>query len=108
MKSTINYNLFMRKVFIFLLFFFFATLHILPFNPNSVYTQRPDDPEAYYFTPENYRLKEGEDVSEVLQNVINQLKREKNFGILFIPEGQYRISKTYIFQTQFVLLEWKG
>lgn len=63
---------------------------------NSVYTQRPDDPEAFYFTPENYGFKaDGKsDVTEALQKAINQVKLEKNFGILFLPEGSYRISKT--------------
>ncbi len=62
----------------------------------SVYTERPDDPEAYYFTPENYDIRaDGKtDVSDALQAAINQLKREKNFGILFIPEGKYLISRT--------------
>lgn len=63
---------------------------------NSVYTLRPDDPEAFYFTPENYGFKaDGKsDVTEALQKAINQVKIEKNFGILFLPEGNYRISKT--------------
>jgi len=63
---------------------------------NSIYTMRPDDPEAMYFTPENYNIRaDGKmDVSDILQEAINQVKREKNFGILFIPEGKYRISKT--------------
>lgn len=62
----------------------------------SAYTQRPDDPEAFYFTPENYGFKaDGKsDVTDALQEAINQVKREKNFGILFLPEGNYRISKT--------------
>ena len=62
----------------------------------SIYTQRPDDPEAFYFTPENYSIKaDGKmDVSEALQEAVNQVKRERNFGILFIPEGKYRLSKT--------------
>jgi hypothetical protein len=62
----------------------------------SVYTQKPSDPEAFYFTPENYNIKaDGKtDVSEALQQAINQLKTEKAFGILFIPEGKYLISKT--------------
>ncbi|MDR2148148.1 MAG: glycoside hydrolase family 55 protein, partial [Tannerella sp.] len=65
-------------------------------NPGSVYTLRPADPEAFYFTPENYNVKaDGKtDVSDELQAAINSLKTEKNFGILFIPEGKYRISKT--------------
>jgi len=63
---------------------------------SSVYTLRPDDPEAFYFTAEKYAIKaDGKmDVTEALQTAINQLKKEKNFGILFIPEGKYRISKT--------------
>ena len=65
-------------------------------NPGSVYTLKPIDPEAYYFTPENYKIKaDGKtDVSDELQAAINQLKTEKAFGILFIPEGKYLISKT--------------
>ena len=64
----------------------------------SVYPQRPDDREAFYFTPENYGIRaDGRtDVSDAQQSAINQVKKEKNFGILFIPEGKYRISKTII------------
>ncbi|GHU83467.1 hypothetical protein FACS189415_5810 [Bacteroidia bacterium] len=73
----------------------FCSFNLLA-NDGSVYTQKPNDPEAFYFTPENYNIKaDGKtDVSEALQTAINQVKREKNFGILFIPEGKYRISKT--------------
>jgi hypothetical protein len=56
----------------------------------------PDDPEALYFTSENFNIApDGKhDVSEALQFAINKIKKEKNFGILFIPEGKYLISKT--------------
>jgi hypothetical protein len=56
----------------------------------------PDDPEALYFTFENFNIASDgkQDVSEALQFAINKLKNEKNFGILFIPEGKYLISKT--------------
>ena len=62
----------------------------------SVYTQRPNDPEACYFTPDNYGIRaDGKmDVSDSLQAAVNRVKSEKNFGILFIPEGRYLISKT--------------
>ena len=65
-------------------------------NVESVYKLRPDDPEAYYFTPENFNIRpDGKtDVSEVLQAAVNKVKQEKNFGILFIPEGKYKISRT--------------
>jgi hypothetical protein len=61
-----------------------------------MYTQRPADAEAFYFTPENYNIKaDGKtDVTAALQAAINQVKRERNFGILFIPEGKYLISNT--------------
>jgi len=63
---------------------------------NSFYSQKPDDAEAVYFTSENFGITtDGKtDVSEALQKAINQVKTEQNFGILFIPEGKYLISKT--------------
>ncbi len=77
---------------------FFAALLIftLTIKAQSVYTQMPDDPEALYFTSENFSIKSDgkHDVSEELQFAINKLKKEKNFGILFIPEGKFLISKT--------------
>lgn len=63
---------------------------------NSFYKQRPDDPEAVYFTPGDFNITaDGKtDVSDALQEVINKLKLEQNFGIIFIPEGTYAISRT--------------
>jgi len=60
----------------------------------SVYQQKINDPEASYFEPEKLGLGKNDDVSDALQNMINQVKTEKNFGIVFIPEGTYKISKT--------------
>ena len=62
----------------------------------SFYTQKPDDPEAVYFTPDKFNIQTDgkKDVSDELQKAINQVKTEKNFGIVFIPEGTYTISKT--------------
>ncbi|MDR2911861.1 MAG: SMP-30/gluconolactonase/LRE family protein [Alistipes sp.] len=63
----------------------------------SMYTQRPDDPEALYFTPENFEGVKADgrtDVTAQLQAAINRVKTERNFGILFIPEGKYLISNT--------------
>jgi sugar lactone lactonase YvrE len=63
---------------------------------NSYYTLKPDDPAGVYFTPDNFNItSDGKmDVSDQLQTAINQLKTDRNFGILFIPEGSYTISKT--------------
>lgn len=62
----------------------------------SMYTEKPIDPEALYFTSENYDIVANgiDDVTEELQAAINELKTTKNYGILFIPAGKYRISKT--------------
>ena len=67
------------------------------FRPgNSIYTQKIEDSVGVYFTPANFNIQtDGKtDVSDQLQSAIYQLKKEKNFGILFIPEGVYAISKT--------------
>lgn len=65
-------------------------------NTHSIYGNRPDDPEAFYFTPENFDFNSDgkSDVSEALQAAINKVKEEKNFGVLFVPEGKYHISRT--------------
>ena len=62
----------------------------------SVYTRKPNDPEAILITPEEFNIKaDGRtDVSDELQSAINKVKIEKNFGIVFLPEGRYLISKT--------------
>ena len=62
----------------------------------SAYKLRPNDPEAVYFTQENFNVKsDGKtDVSDALQSAINKVKTEQNFGIVFLPEGKYLISKT--------------
>ncbi len=82
------------KQILLLIVILFSTL--LTLNAQSVYNQKPDDSEALYFTSEAFKIKADgkQDVSEALQLAINKLKKEKNFGVLFIPEGKYLISKT--------------
>ncbi|HEY4155849.1 MAG TPA: glycosyl hydrolase family 28-related protein, partial [Puia sp.] len=62
----------------------------------SFYTEKPDDPEAVYFLPGNFQVKAdgSADVSDALQEAINEVKNQHNFGILFIPSGKYLIRKT--------------
>jgi hypothetical protein len=73
-------------------------LSALDSKPQSVsfYNQKPEDTEAIYFTEEKYNIKADgrSDVSDALQEAINKLKLEQNFGIVFIPEGMYIISRT--------------
>ena len=80
-------------IYFILLSFLFS---LLAQKGESVYTRKFNDPEALFFTPENFSIKnDGKtDVSEILQQAINTLKTEKNFGIIFIPEGSYLISRT--------------
>lgn len=59
---------------------------------SSFYQKRLNDPDAMYFMPG--KTDGSIDVSDTLQHAINQLKATHNFGILFIPEGIYLISKT--------------
>jgi hypothetical protein len=65
-------------------------------NGSSYYQKRLQDSDAVYFTPDKYPVKAdgSADASDVLQQAINDLKTTHNFGILFIPEGTYLISKT--------------
>jgi len=74
----------------------FSTLHAATVASKSIYTQKPIDTEAVYFTPENFSIAaDGKtDVTVELQKAINKLSQEKSFGIVFIPEGKYLISKT--------------
>ncbi|MBO9612276.1 MAG: SMP-30/gluconolactonase/LRE family protein [Dyadobacter sp.] len=67
----------------------------------SFYQTRLDDGDATYFTPENFKItNDGQtDVSAELQRAINEVKINYNFGIVFIPEGTYKISKTIYIPT---------
>lgn len=62
----------------------------------SFYTRELADSDAVYFTPEKFHIRaDGSmDVSDQLQQAIYDLKTTHNFGILFLPEGKYLISKT--------------
>jgi len=62
----------------------------------SFYAKQLMDSNAVYFTPENFNLKADGlmDVSDVLQQALYDTKATHNFGIFFLPEGKYLISKT--------------
>lgn len=87
-----------KTFFICFLFFSIGVFNIKAASTGteSVYKMKPDDGEAFYFTSERYNINAdgSTDVSDELQKAINQVKTERNFGILFIPEGKYLISKT--------------
>src|ERR1700761_5485876 len=62
----------------------------------STYPQRLDDPEAVYLTPQEFHVHgDGQhDDSEAVQAAIDKLQASKGEGIVFIPQGRYRISRT--------------
>ncbi len=69
---------------------------VVPLLASSYYPARLDDPKAIYLTPENFAVK-GDgiaDDSAVLQQAINQIQEKTNQGILFVPAGRYRLSRT--------------
>lgn len=92
----------MKRVLIFSLFICvsaisFAQKSLVNSSPaKSFYERKPEDPEAVYFTPEDFGIRsDGKaDVSDALQRAVNEVKTKYNFGIVFIPEGKYLISKT--------------
>lgn len=72
----------------------------------SIFRLRPEDPHAIYFTPDNYKITaDGRtDISDALQQAIRTLKTRDNFGVIFIPEGKYRISRTIYIPTAIRLI----
>lgn len=67
----------------------------------SFFQVRLNDDDATYFTPETFKISnDGKtDVSDELQRAINEVKTNFNFGVVFIPEGTYKISKTIYIPT---------
>ncbi|EDY84184.1 SMP-30/Gluconolaconase/LRE-like region family [Verrucomicrobiia bacterium DG1235] len=80
-----------------------AAQHLTIAHANdSFYTERLDDSQAIYLTPENFPVV-GDGVADdtaALQMAINAVQEKSEYGILFVPEGRYRLTKT--------LHVWKG
>jgi hypothetical protein len=77
-------------------FFCSGTVHAASFYP-----VRPDDPRAVEFTQHAFGAHAdgiGDD-SDALQRAIDQVQETTGAGVLLIPEGRYRLSKTvYVWQ----------
>ena len=64
---------------------------------HSLITSAPADPSAVYFTPGRFDIAAdgSRDVSDALQEALSLARRNsQGCGILFVPEGTYRISRT--------------
>ncbi|MEO8735586.1 MAG: glycosyl hydrolase family 28-related protein [Edaphobacter sp.] len=62
----------------------------------SVYPLRPNDPHAVYLTTEEFGA-HGDGVTDdadALQHAIDRVQETTHQGVVFIPEGRYRLSKT--------------
>src|ERR1700688_4888288 len=62
----------------------------------SYYPSRLEDAKAQYFTKDSFGVR-GDgiaDDSEALQQAINKVQETTNPGILFVPAGRYRLTKT--------------
>lgn len=66
------------------------------YGTTSVYRDKFEDAMGIFFTEETFpELKEQkDDVSGVLQKAIGKLVCEQNYGILYIPQGEYRLKET--------------
>src|SRR6201996_5615915 len=56
----------------------------------SIYPTRLDDPAAVYLTADDGK----QDASDALQAAIDKVQSSKGEGIVFIPEGRYKITRT--------------
>jgi Pectate lyase superfamily protein/SMP-30/Gluconolactonase/LRE-like region len=62
----------------------------------SIFTERPDDPSAVYLTAEKFSVR-GDGVADdsgALQQAIDKIQETTNQGILFLPSGRYRVTRT--------------
>ena len=71
-------------------------LFCTPLLADSYYTSKVDDPKAVYLTADKFSVHaDGKsDDSDALQKAINNVQETHVQGILFVPSGRYRISKT--------------
>jgi hypothetical protein len=60
----------------------------------SYYTIRPSDPKAVYLDAFGARGDGVADDSDAIQKAIDRVQETVNQGIVFVPEGRYRLTKT--------------
>jgi len=73
-----------------------AVLASAPLQAASFYPQKLDDPKAVYLTTKDFDVHAdgvGDDTS-ALQQAIDKVQETTRQGIVFIPEGKYRLEKT--------------
>ncbi len=83
----------MRNLVLFAVVLFGITL---PGLAASAYPTRLDDPKAVYLTPDRFPVHgDGKaDDSPAIQAAIDRLQETSGEGIVFIPQGRYRVTRT--------------
>jgi sugar lactone lactonase YvrE len=69
---------------------------VVPLWPASYYTVRLDDPKAVYLTADVFGA-HGDGVADdtnAIQKAVDKAVESASQGIVFVPEGRYRLSKT--------------
>jgi hypothetical protein len=79
---------------------FVATVALLvlvsPLFGTSYYPKRLNDPKAVYLSSEDFPVR-GDGVADdsaAIQQAINKVQEERQQGIVFVPAGRYRVTKT--------------
>lgn len=73
-----------------------GTLAVVPALAASYYTLRMDDPKAIYLASKNFPV-HGDGIADdtnAIQAAVDKVQETTNQGIVFVPEGHYRITKT--------------
>jgi len=73
-----------------------AVVATAPLWGASYYTVRLDDPKAIYLTRDDFPVR-GDGVADdtgALQEAIDRVQATTNQGIVFVPQGRYRLSRT--------------
>ncbi len=68
----------------------------VPVYADSYYPLRPEDPRAVYLTKDQFEVHAdgiGDDASAI-QQAIDRVQETTRIGVVFIPEGRYRLGKT--------------
>ena len=73
-----------------------AVLFALPAAGASYYTVRLDDPKAVYLAAPDFPVHAdgAADDTDAIQQAIDRVQSTTGEGIVFVPEGRYRLSKT--------------
>jgi sugar lactone lactonase YvrE len=85
-----------------LLVIFLSFICTITAQSQSIYPLKIEDKKAVYFQPDQFSIAADgiHDDSDALQKAIDQVAENGQFGIVFIPEGKYKLNKT--------IYVWKG